>query len=222
MDALRQRIEVEPGIAVSVAWTRSGTSPSPDCLVLGHGAGSTMEHPFLRFFAERMAAGGMDCLRFNFPYVEAGRKTPDRSERLRLTWRRVLEYVRGEAKPRRLFAGGRSMGGRIATLVAAEGEALSGLVLLGYPLQPAGRPEVLRKEHFPLLRCPLLFVQGSRDALCELPLLREALVSIPVPVTLHVIAEGDHSFKVPRSTGRTEREVWDEVAAATLEWMRSI
>jgi predicted alpha/beta-hydrolase family hydrolase len=222
MDDARQRIEVEAGIGVSAAWTRSGTSPSSDCLVLGHGAGSSMEHPFLRFFAERMAAGGIDCLRFNFPYVEAGRKTPDRSERLQLTWRSVLAYVRRETKPRRLFAGGRSMGGRIATLVAAEGEALSGLVLLAYPLQPAGRPEVLRKEHFPRLRCPLLFVQGSRDPLCELPLLREALTSIPAAVTLHVVAEGDHGFKLPRASGRTEREVWDEVAAATLEWMRSI
>jgi hypothetical protein len=111
------------------------------------------------------------------------------------------------------------MGGRIASMVAARGEPVAGLVLLGYPLQPAGRPDVMRSEHLARLTSPVLFIQGSRDRLCNLDLLRGVLANMPAPVTLHVIEDGDHSFKVPKRTGKTERQVWDEIVAVVASWL---
>jgi hypothetical protein len=221
MRMLHQSIEVEAGSALSSTWAfpddyAPGASP---CVVLAPGAGSNMHHPFLRYLQEALAGAGIVTVTFNFLYTEAGRKVPDPPPRLLRTWRAVLQRVRAEAMPPALFAGGRSMGGRIASMVAAEGEALAGLVLLGYPLQPAGRPEVVRSEHFSRIACPMLFVQGTRDSLCDLELLRGELKKATAPVALHVIEEGDHSFKVPRRTGKSERDVWEEIARVVASWV---
>jgi hypothetical protein len=216
------RIEVEPGIEVSSAWAyptgfSAGRSPG---LILAHGAGTDMRNPFLSFVQEALATRGILTVKFNFPYREAGRKAPDTAQRLAQTWRAVIERVRVDAGPGVLFLGGKSMGGRIASMVAANGEPAAGLVLLGYPLQPAGRPEVLRSEHLARISCPMLFVQGSRDRLCDLALLRGVLADVSAASTVYVIEEGDHSFKVPKRSGKTEQQVWDEIVAAVVSWLK--
>jgi predicted alpha/beta-hydrolase family hydrolase len=215
------KIEVEPGIEVSSvrAFPDGFSAGESPMLILAHGAGSDMHNPFLSFVHEALAMRGIATVKFNFPYMEAGRKAPDPPQRLAQTWRSVIQRVRADAKPGALFVGGKSMGGRIASMVAAGGEPVAGLVLLGYPLQPAGRPGAVRSEHFTHIMCPMLFVQGSRDRLCNLDLLRSVLTNVSAPATLHVIEEGDHSFKVPKRTGRTERQIWDEIVEVVAAWL---
>ena len=121
----------------------------------------------------------------------------------------MIARARAELQAPALFLAGKSMGGRIASMLAARGEPAAGLVLLGYPLQPAGRPEVLRSEHLPRIKCPMLFVQGSRDRLCDLGLLRGVMAGL----------SGDHSFKVPKRSGRTERMVWEEIVETVASWL---
>ena len=216
-----RKIELEPGVAVSSVWAFPegfipGKSPA---LILAHGAGTDMRNPFLSFVHETLAQRGVMTVKFNFPYMEAGRKAPDPPQRLAHAWRAVMQRVRADANPGALFVGGKSMGGRIASLVVASGEPAAGLVLLGYPLQPAGRPETLRSEHFARIACRVLFVQGSRDRLCDLNLLRGAVAKMSAPVTVHVIEAGDHSFKVPQRSGKTERQVWDEIVGVVGAWL---
>jgi len=215
---------VDPGIEVSSVWAfpedfSAGESPA---LILAHGAGSNMDHPFLSFVHEALARRGILTIKFNFPYVEAGRKVPDYPQRLVRTWRAVVQRVRTDARPGKLFLGGKSMGGRIATVVVADGEPVSGLVLLGYPLHPAGRLDQLRSEHLGHITCPMLFIQGSRDRLCNLDALERVLAPLPAPVTLHLIEEGDHSFKVPKRTGKTEQEVWGEIVDSIASWLTKL
>lgn len=221
MHVYEHKIEVEPGIEVSSAWALPegfSARKSPG-LILAHGAGSDMRNPFLSFVHEALARRGIATVKFNFPYTEAGRKAPDPPHRLVRTWRAVIQRVCTDAHPEPLFIGGRSMGGRIASVAAAQGEPAAGLVLLGYPLQPAGHPETLRSEHLARIKCPMLFVQGSRDRLCDLGLLQSILGRMSAPTTVHVIEEGDHSFKVPKRTGKTERQVWDDIVAAVGSWL---
>jgi uncharacterized protein len=217
----RRKITVEAGIEVSSVWAfpdRCAAQPAP-ALILAHGAGSDMDHPFLSFVHQALAQRGISCVKFNFPYTEARRKAPDTPERLARTWRAVIKRVRSELTPTVLFLGGKSMGGRIASQVVAAGEPASGLVFFGYPLHPAGRPEALRVKHLADINCPMLFIQGSRDRLCDLDSLKRVLPQLPASVTLHVIEEGDHSFRVPKRTGRTEQEIWNEIVETAGTWL---
>ena len=120
----------------------------------------------------------------------------------------------------KLIIGGKSLGGRIASQLAAQGEAIDGVLLLGYPLHPPGKPEKLRAEHLPRITVPMLFFAGTRDPLCTLALLRQTLKKLVVPVTVHVIAEGDHSFGVPKRAGRTQENVYEEIITASSTWIR--
>jgi predicted alpha/beta-hydrolase family hydrolase len=135
------------------------------------------------------------------------------------TWRAVIQRVRDDGHPGALFLGGKSMGGRFASMVAAADGAVSGLVLLGYPLHPAKRLDRLRSEHLARITCPMLFIQGTRDRLCDLPTLRRVLAPLSPPAVLKLIEEGDHSFKVPKRTGLTEREVWDKIVEWVAAWL---
>ncbi len=203
---------------VSSRWARPVGWQRGTAVVLAPGAGAPMDHPFLRFMQRALAAQGFLVVSFNFPYQEAGRRAPDRAPVLEATWRAVLAAVRDET-PARLILGGKSMGGRIAAQVAAAGAPCDGLVFLGYPLHPPGRTERLRDAPLRVLRQPLLFVQGERDRLCDLGLLQVILGELSAPVSLHVVAEGDHSFKVPKRAGRDERAVWAEVASVVGHWI---
>ncbi len=187
-------------------------------VILAHGAGADMHHPFLSFVHEALARSDILSVKFNFPYMELGHKAPDPPQRLARAWRAVIADVREQANPGALFIGGKSMGGRIASHVAAEGEPVSGLIFLGYPLHAAGRVDTLRAKHLAGIASPMLFVQGSRDKLCDLGKLEAALAGREA-ITLHVIEAGDHSFRVPKRAGRSEADIWQEIAASVVSWL---
>lgn len=191
--------------------------------VLAHGAGTNMDHAFLVEIATRLAARGLAVLRFNFPYTARGERVPDRAPVLEACYRDVLSQVRADLQlgAGRLVIGGKSMGGRMASHLAAAGEPVDGLVFLGYPLHPAGRPLQLRDAHLPRIQAPMLFLTGTRDALCPLETLRPVLARLP-RATLHVVEDGDHSFAVRKKSGRTAGEVMDELADATVGWLATL
>jgi len=210
----------------------SGVVHGEDCgsgvgLVLGHGAGNDMTNPLLVAACEGLARLGHASMRFNFLYKEKGNKAPDPRARLEKTYTAAVEAFRESFRDTRgdalkhLVIGGKSMGGRIASLLAAGGLACDGLVFLGYPLHPAGEPERLRTEHLPSIRPPMLFVQGTRDPLCDLTLLRPVLDDIGTRATLYEIEGGDHSFGVLKSANRTIESVYDEVVSAIDRWLES-
>ena len=199
-----------------------GDKPSDKLLVLGHGAGGDLNSDFMRNFAEGAAAAGVTTARFNFLYSERGRKGPDPQPRLESTFAALVRYVLEEHTPRSLFIGGKSMGGRIASHVAADQPAVKGLVFLGYPLHPPGRPERIRDAHLYELSTPMLFVEGTRDPFCPLATLEKVRKKLTAPNEVAVIDDGDHSFKVRKSSGRGTPEAWREVIAAVVDWIERI
>lgn len=225
MRTLRRKIRIDQDTTVSSSWkVPSGYRPGrDDALILAHGAGNDMTSPFMAHFHTIFAEAGLLSLIFNFPYKEAGRKPPDRMPKLMAAYGAVIERLRrDELAPGRLFIGGKSMGGRVATLLAAEHVPVDGLVLLGYPLHPAGRPEKLRADHLPSIEAPLLFIQGDRDNLCRLDLLRRAVEPLGDRAHIHVIEGGDHSFKVLKRSGRDQDEVYAEALDAVLDWRKRV
>jgi hypothetical protein len=190
-------------------------------VVLGHGAGGNRKNPFLVELAEGLAASGRRCVLYNFAYSETGRGGPDRPELLEAAARAVAEAARAMQGATRLVLGGKSMGGRIASQVVAAGTAADGLVFLGYPLHPPGKPEVLRDRHLPRIEAPMLFVQGTRDAFARFDLLESVLHRLGDRAFLHRIDDGDHSFAVRRSTGRTAKDVKGEIHGALLAWLEA-
>jgi len=176
-------------------------------------------------FAQALAALGLDLVTFNFLYTEQRRRIPDRAPQLEACLRAVVDAVRREvpSAAAHLFIGGKSMGGRIATQVAAADPNLpvQGLVLLGYPLHPPGRPDERRDRHLPSIRRPMLIVQGGRDAFglpAELQPILEGLTPAP---TLRVVANGDHSFKLPRKNPGAQAEVYAGVQETIARWIAS-
>jgi uncharacterized protein len=165
-------------------------------LVLAHGAGSGMRTPFMAGFAEEIGRLGVATLRFEFPYMRAGRRAPDRPQVLLEAWRAAFAEGVERADGRPVFAGGKSMGGRIAAMAAAEGMAAAGLVFLGYPLHPPGRPEKIRDAHLDAVPAPMLFLQGSRDAFARPDLLAGVIARLGPRARYVEIPGGDHSFRV--------------------------
>jgi predicted alpha/beta-hydrolase family hydrolase len=191
-------------------------------LILGHGAGADQNSAFMTSFATALAELGVDAVTFNFLYTEQRRRIPDRRPSLEACYAAVVEAVRGEHGGR-LFIGGKSMGGRIATHIAADGRAgsPSGIVLLGYPLHPPGRPDERRDAHLPDIRCPMLFVQGSRDVFGTPAELEPVLATLDGRASLHVVEGGDHSLKVS-SAARRQAEVSLDVQRAIVKWIRTV
>ena len=190
-------------------------------LIIAHGAGQDMNSPFISALHEGIAARNILTVKFNFPYLEQGRKAPDRPPVLLATWQAVIDAVieRTGLATNHIFLSGKSMGGRYASLLAAEQTGFGGLILFGYPLHPAGKPEQLRYEHLSSIDNPTLFFQGSRDNLCKLDRLRPILARLTPQPDLHIIEGGDHSFKVLKSLNRSERSVWDEIIQISAEWI---
>ena len=182
-------------------------------LVLGHGAGGSMDTPELVNFSEAMAARGIGAVRFNFPYAEARRRTPDRQGVLEACYRAVAGQVEQAAD--RLLLGGRSMGGRIASHLAAAGFAAAALVFLSYPLHPPGQPDRLRDKHLYGITIPMLFLQGTRDAFAQPALLQRTLAKLPT-ATLHPVENADHGLRVP---GRSSDEIISELVETTVAWV---
>jgi uncharacterized protein len=195
-------------------------------LILAHGAGAGQRSPFMTSFAEGLAGLGIDSVTFDFPYMEQGRRIPDRREVLETCYREVVKTVRAGVTSARqsLFIGGKSMGGRIATQIAADDPppGLAGLVLIGYPLHPPGRPDQRRDAHLPAISSPVLIVQGSRDAFGT-PAELESIVSALAPrATLFTVLGGDHSLKVPKAAHPPQAAVYDQVQRTVAGWMRSV
>lgn len=186
-------------------------------IVLAHGAGARMDSDFMREMARALGTDGFSVCRFNFVYAELGKRAPDRQNVLEETYSAVVELLRARAET--LIIGGKSLGGRIASMIAAQGAPVDGLVLLGYPLHPPGRPERIRKAHLPEIKVPMLFVEGTRDPFCPLPALEEVRAELIAPNEVHVIDDGDHSFKVRKSSGRSTADAWDEAAGAVTGWL---
>lgn len=187
------------------------SEPKHATLMLAHGAGAPHTHPFMVDMAGRIASRGVDVVTFNFLYTERGRKMPDRSDVLEACWHAAIGSVRarGGLPTERLFLGGKSMGGRMASNLAVspigEGLTVGGLVFLGYPLHPVNKPKVRRDGHLPRVPFPMLFVQGSRDELGSGPELRALVRRLP-HASLHLVAGGDHSLALPRREGPEKQE----------------
>jgi predicted alpha/beta-hydrolase family hydrolase len=195
---------------------------APCTVVLAPGAGAGMGHEFMELFSEGLAAQGLQVVRFNFVYAEQGRKSPDRQPVLEDTYRAVVDYVRTEFQPSKLVVGGKSMGGRIASHIAAAGTDVDGLVFLGYPLHPPGRPDRLRDAHLYEITAPMLFVEGTRDPFCPLETLERVRAKIAARNDLCIVEDGDHSLKVRKSSGGSTRAAWDAAVQAVSEWTRTL
>lgn len=186
--------------------------------VAAHGAGGSMHDRGMLGVAKELRGRGIDVVRFNFLYKEKGSSRPDPMPRLMETWRAVVARVREELRPDVLIIGGRSMGGRAASMLAAEGFACDGLLLLAYPLHPAGQPEKLRDAHLPDIRVPVLCLNGTRDELCRRELMERALQTVTTDWTMHWLEGADHGFHVLKSSGRTDADVLAESGDAAEAW----
>jgi predicted alpha/beta-hydrolase family hydrolase len=194
-------------------------------IVLGHGAGGNQLSGFMRLFAGGLAARGLDTMTFNFLYSERGRGGPDHKTKLEACYAAVIDTVRRQRKLKanRLVIGGKSMGGRIASQVAATGaHELTGLVFLGYPLHPPGKPEQLRDAHLKDIQAPMLFMQGSRDAFGTPDELREVITRLKLPASLYEVATGDHSFKVLKSAPLPQPQVYEAAMDEIVNWLSAL
>ena len=190
-------------------------------VVLAHGAGAGRSSPFMVRTAVGLAERGVSAGTFDFPYMTAGRKVPDRAEVLERAWREAIDLARDTFKGLPLFIGGKSMGGRIASHVAAQGcDRIGGLIFLGYPLHPPGKPEQRRDAHLPAIREPLLFVQGTKDAFGTAEEIRGLLPKLR-RATIHVVEGGDHSFKISGRGAPNPDVVLGTVLDRVNGWIRA-
>lgn len=219
-DRLRIKINEQDSVTALIYLadkkTRAGVT-----LLLGHGAGANQTSQFMVSFAEGLAARGIDVVTFNFLYTEQGRRAPDRSDKLESCYRAAIASAKddGKLKSNRFMIGGKSMGGRIASQVAAEGvEGLAGLIFLGYPLHPPGKPEKLRSEHLGKIGKPMLFVQGARDPFGTPDELRPIVKKLKA--SLYAVEGGDHSFTVAKSWPLSQEQVYKAAQDEIVQWIK--
>ena len=219
-DAVPVSVPVE-GASVSALLLRPPVARA--LLVFGHGAGAGMRHPFMESMSRRLAARGVATLRYQFPYMEKRQSRTDPPAVASATVRSACQVARAEAPDLALVAGGKSFGGRMTSTAQAEEPlpGVRGLVFFGFPLHPAGRPGTTRAEHLSRVEIPMLFLQGTRDALADLELLRGVMGGLPA-ATLHVLEGADHSFAVLKRSGRTGDEVMEELAATASGWIERL
>ena len=189
-------------------------------LVLGHGAGAGMRHRFMETLAQQLAANGVATFRYHFPYMERDKRAPDPQPILLKTVRSAVRVAGESSKHLPLFVGGKSLGGRMTSMAAAT-EPLPetrGIVFFGFPLHAPGKPSNERAAHLAQVKLPMLFLQGTRDHLCNLDLLRPICENLGQAATLHVIAGADHGFHVLKSSGRTGEDVLIELAQTSTRW----
>ncbi len=229
----QRRIELETAASVSARYYAPVAPGALATLVLGHGAGAGQTSEFMVDAATSLAAHGLDVLTFNFPFTERARRLPDPQPVLESCYRAVLDHVAGDpvlgAQP--LFIGGKSLGGRISSHVAAAPDAaqsdspawwprLCGVIFLGYPLHPPGKPQQVRVSHLPQVTVPMLFVQGAKDAFGTPAELQVFLDVLPGSSTLHVVEGGDHSFAVLKRWPIPQAAVYEQATAAVVAWIR--
>jgi hypothetical protein len=211
-----ERIQIKVG-EESLSAIFQGTGKTAICLA--HGAGGTMEDALVVAMTARLADLGHTTIRFNFLYKERGGRAPDAAPKLESTYRAVADTIKARGAER-IFLGGKSMGGRYATIIASKGYACDGLVLLGYPLHPPKQTTKLRDEHLAKINTPMLFISGTRDPLCDLSLFRPIVEGLGARATLHLIDTGDHSLLVTKKSGVPQQEIYDGIAKAIDAWVR--
>lgn len=217
-------IPLDGGESVSgvLATPGAGVDQVPAGVIIAHGAGNDMHNPLIVALADGLAAGGSATLRFNFLYREKGKKSPDSQKKLVHTWGRAFEFFRagcGLAMDR-VVAAGKSMGGRVASQMAADNLlAADQLVFLGYPLHAPGKKDRLRDAHLYRIRVPMLFFAGTRDTLCDLSLLKGVLDRLEAPWNLEVIDGGNHSFDLPKAAQTEPAVVQARILQRTLSWL---
>jgi len=206
---------------VSGLWT-SPAEPAA-AFVFAHGAGAGMTHPFMTRMAEALAAAGIASLRYQFPYCEQGRRRPDPPALCHATVRAAVRAAQ-RLTDRPLFAGGKSFGGRMTSQAQAAQPlpGVRGLIFVGFPLHPAGRPSRARADHLAAVRIPMLFLQGTRDELAELSLIEALCRELGARATLHRSADADHAFHVPARSGRSDAEVLAGLVRECCGWMRAL
>jgi len=204
-------------------------APHAPVLILAHGAGSHMDHETIRNLAGAMTRAGLGVARFNFAYRAEGRRAPDRMPRLTAWYGAAVDSVRQHVNPERLLVGGQSMGGRAASLMVADGLACDGLVLLAYPLHPAGKPERRRDAHLDQVRVPALCCNGTRDGLCRRDLMDDVVARLSAgqaaragaAFTMHWLDGADHGYRVLQRSGRTRDHVFAEIGEVAAAWART-
>jgi hypothetical protein len=194
------------------------------CYVLAHGAGAGMAHPFMAAVADELAERGIATLRYQFPYMEQGSKRPDASALAQTTVRAAVAKAGELARGLPLIAGGKSFGGRMTSQAqaAAPLDGVRGLAFLGFPLHPAGKPSADRAKHLAGVKVPMLFLQGTRDTLADLTMLKPTVAGLGKRATLRLFEEADHSFHVPARTGRKDPEVRREMLDAFAAWAEKV
>jgi hypothetical protein len=215
----RSRIQLSTSGEVGAAWIRPKNAAAT--LVVAHGAGAGMDHPFLVGFCRAMGEGRVATMRFNFPYIERGRRAPDPERILRETWLAAFDAASERSDRRAVLAGGKSLGGRIASMCVADGMPAAGLVFLGYPLHAPGTPDKLRAEHLERIEVPMLFIQGTRDPFARSDLLARVLGRLGDRATLEPVEGGDHSFRV-RGVKADDREIGAALAGTAAPFVRRI
>jgi predicted alpha/beta-hydrolase family hydrolase len=215
------RFEATPGREVSALLLAPKNAKF--LLVLAHGAGAPMTHPFMQNLAEALAAQSIATLRYNFAYMEEGRHIPDRPAALTAAVAAAVNTASKQAPKLPIFAGGKSMGARMSSQAAAQKllPTTRGLIFFGFPLHPPNRPDTKRATHLDDVTLPMLFLQGTRDTLADLILLRPIVKQLTPRATLHVIDTADHSFHVLKSSKKTDAEILQELAATTAAWMQA-
>lgn len=191
--------------------------------VFGHGAGANMHHPFMEQMAREMAAAGLATLRYNFPFMQKGSRRPDPPAVLEATVRAAIAQGVERAEGRTLVAGGKSMGGRMTSQALAKrpDDRVAGIAFLGFPLHQPGKPSTDRAAHLQDVEVPMLFLQGTRDSLAQIALMKEVAASLD-RATLQIVDDADHSFAVPKRTGRNAQEVQVELARTIAAWASSL
>jgi predicted alpha/beta-hydrolase family hydrolase len=212
------KLWVDETVVVSTLWQCPRTAKA--CFILAHGAGAGMSHAFMESTATALAERDIATLRFQFPYMERGSKRPDPPKLCHATVRAAVDHARALADVP-LIAGGRSFGGRMTSQAQAEQPlpSVAGLAFLGFPLHPAKRPANDRAEHLFQTKIPLLFLQGTRDELADLPLLEALVARLGKRATLKLFAEANHAFHVPARSGRTDAMVFQEMMDELVEWI---
>jgi predicted alpha/beta-hydrolase family hydrolase len=216
------RINVGADETIAAVFSPASTAANGAVFVCAHGAGGHMSDKSILAVSDELRRRGLHVVRFNFPYREKHSNRPDSMPRLMASIAAVAAHVRREVSPRQLFLGGRSMGGRAASMLAADGFACDGLLLLAYPLHPAGQPDKLRVAHLERIKVPVLCLNGTRDALCEQQLMTRAIAGLTDFWTMHWLQGADHSFHVLKSSGRTDAGVLDEAGAAYAAWQTGL
>ena len=216
-EALRLTIDDETSVSALLV----APADAQHCLVLAHGAGAGMAHPFMESLADELAARRVATLRYQFPYMERGSKRPDTPAVAHAAVRAAVDEARRRMVGVPLFAGGKSFGARMSSQAQALSpmEGVKGLVFVGFPLHPAGKPSVERAAHLAQVHCPMLFLQGTRDELADLDLLRGVIAPLANRATLDVIDDADHAFHVRVKSGRTDAQVLAGLAQLTADWM---